>query len=100
MWEGCVWEGGVCGRRVCVGRGYVRRGCVWEGGYVWEEGVWEEGVCGREGVYGKRVCVGRGYASYCVHIHGFMNYYKLKHDRTLIHHNDITLKGQSLTFVW
>ena len=40
---GCMWEEGVCGRRVCV-----RRGCV-GGGYVWEEGV-----CGR------RVCVGRG----------------------------------------
>ena len=91
-WEGVCGKGvcgkGVCGREVCVG-----------GGYVWEEGVWEEGVCGREGMCGKRVCVGRGYASYCVHIRGFMNYYKLKHDRTSIHHNDITLKGP-LTFVW
>ena len=34
----CVWEEGVCGRRV-----YVGGGCVWE-----------EGVCGR------RVCVRRG----------------------------------------
>ena len=69
MWHmawsgGCAWQGGMCGRGLCV-VGVHGRGAYMAGGHVWQGVCMEGGMCGR-GACMVGACVhGKGWGHAC-----------------------------------